>query len=122
MTFHFPMKLAFLFQILSASIASVFLANGFFKFFRRERSQSFFKLFANSIVWLGIIIFSLFPSQVHLFSQKLGFGESLNTFIFIGFLIVFMILFKIINIIEKTERNISEIVRKEALSNLTEKK
>jgi len=116
------MNLSFVFQLLFAFIAFAFFANGLIKFFRRERSQTFFKLFANSIVWLGIMLFSIFPSQVHLFSQKLGFGESLNTFIFIGFMIVFMILFKIINIIEKTERNISEIVRKEALDKITEKK
>ncbi|MEI7891296.1 MAG: DUF2304 domain-containing protein [bacterium] len=107
-----------IFQLFFALIAFVFWLNALLKFFRRERSQTFFKFFANSVVWLGIMLFSIFPSQVHLFSEKLGFGESLNTFIFIGFVIVFMIIFKIINMIERTERNISEIVRKEALSEI----
>jgi hypothetical protein len=113
------MNLTIIFQILIAFVAGAFFINGLLKFFSGQRSQSFFKLTANSLVWLSIIIFSLFPSQVHLLSEKLGFGESLNTFIFIGFVIVFMILFKIINIVERTERNISEIVRKEALSKIS---
>ena len=104
-----------------AAIASGFLLNTWLKFLRRERSQTIFKLLASNLVWFGIIIFSLFPQATHILSQRLGFGESLNTFIFIGFVLVFMILFKIINIIERTERNISEIVRKEALSKISEK-
>jgi hypothetical protein len=112
------MKLSFIFQLIVALVALGFFVNGFLKFIRGERSQTFFKFLANSVVWLSVILFSLFPNMTHKFSEKLGFGESLNTFIFIGFLIVFIILFKIINILERTERNISEIVRKEALSKL----
>ncbi len=108
-------------QLFLAGIAFSFWLNAVFKFFRQEQGQTSFKLFANSVIWLSIGLFSLFPSQVHLLSQKIGLGENLNTLIFIGFVVVFMIIFKIINILERTERNISEIVRKEALSKLTEK-
>lgn len=116
------MKISLFFQIIVAVVAFGFFANGFFKFVRGERSQSFFKFMANSIVWLSVMLFSLFPSMTHTLSENLGFGESLNTFIFIGFLIVFIILFKVINILERIERNISEIVRKEALSKITDQK
>jgi hypothetical protein len=108
-----------IFQLLFAAIAFGFWLNALLKFFRRERSQTIFKFLANSLVWFGIIIFSLFPKATHTISVQLGFGESLNTFIFIGFVIVFIILFKIINMIERTERHISEIVRKEALSKIS---
>lgn len=115
------MNIAFIFRILVALISFSFFANGLFKFVSGQRSQTLFKLLTNSFVWIGIALFSLFPSQVHLISEDLGFGESLNTFIFIGFIIVFAILFKIINILERTEHHISEIVRKEALSKIIEK-
>jgi hypothetical protein len=104
-----------------AVISLLFLVSAWMKFLRREQRQTIFKLLTNSVIWLGILIFSLFPASTHLISEKLGFGESLNTFIFIGFVVVFMILFKIITMIERIEKNISEIVRKEALDKITEK-
>lgn len=105
-------------QLILAAIAGSFLLNALIKFFKRERSQSVVKIFANLFIWGFILIFSLFPSFTHYLSKILGFGENLNTFIFIGFVIVFMILFKVINILERIERNISEIVRKDALEKI----
>jgi hypothetical protein len=107
-----------IFQLIFASIAFGFWLNALLKFFRRERSQTFFKFFTNSIIWLGVMVFALYPKVTHILSVKLGFGDSLNTLIFIGFLFVFMILFKIITMIERVEKNISEIVRDETLSPL----
>src|SRR6266567_4195421 len=103
------MSLVFIFRIIMAAISVGFLATSWIKFIRREQRQTIFKLLANNLVWFGILVFSLVPQATHNISQKLGFGESLNTFIFSGFVIVFMIIFKIINMIERTERNISEI-------------
>jgi len=112
--------------ILILKISLVATALGFFinsllKFFHREHNQTFFKIFFSTIIWFGIVFFSIFPDEASRISEKLGLGESLNTLIFIGFVIVFTILFKIINIIERTEKNISEIIRKEALSKIKEK-
>ncbi|PIP26902.1 MAG: hypothetical protein COX30_04760 [Candidatus Moranbacteria bacterium CG23_combo_of_CG06-09_8_20_14_all_39_10] len=109
-------------QIIVALTALAFLLTGIFKYIKRQRSQTFFKLMASVIIWGSIFVFSIFPSITHSLSAKLGFGESLNTLIFIGFVIIFIILTKIINIIERIEKNISEIVRKEALSKINQTK
>lgn len=115
------MELVFFFRIAMTAVACGFLFDAWLKFIRRENSQTIFKLFAKNLIWIGIIVFSLFPQATHNISQKLGFGESLNTFIFIGFVVVFMIVFKIITMIERIEKNISEMVRNESLNNLTRK-
>lgn len=112
------MRLVSLFQFAIAAISLGFLASAWLKFIRREQRQTIFKLLTNNLVWFAILLFAIFPQITHIISARLGFGESLNTLIFIGFVFVFMILFKIITMIERVERNISEIVRNETLSKL----
>ncbi len=105
-------------QILISLIAVYFLYNGIHRFFRRERSQTFFKLLMTLVIWLAILLFALFPKLSHLVTKELGFGDNLNTLIFIGFIMLFIIVTKLLTIVERIERNVSEIVRKEALSKL----
>ncbi len=105
-----------IFQIVIGAIAIFFMARGSYKFFYGEKNQTPIKFILLVAVWGGVLIFSLFPDITRGVSRKFGFGENLNTLIFIGFVIVFAVQFKMLSIIERIERNISEIVRNEALS------
>ncbi len=107
-----------IYQIFLGIISVFFFFNGIFKFIKKEQGQSFFKLFITLLVWGFIFFFTLFPQLAHIISEQLGMGENLNTLIFTGFIIVFIIIYKMLNLIERLERNISEIVRKNALSKL----
>lgn len=107
-----------LLQIVVALVASMFIVNGAAKYTRRERNQTLFKLVASVVVWGSVACLSLFPSWAHAISERAGFGENLNTLIFIGFIVVFAILFKLLAIIERLEMNLSELVRKDALAQL----
>ncbi|MFA6383717.1 MAG: DUF2304 domain-containing protein [Parcubacteria group bacterium] len=110
-----------IYQIILGLIAFVFIVNGSFKFFKRAQGQTFFKFAVTIVIWASIFAFAIFPNISHMISEKIGLGENLNTLIFIGFVVIFLILFKMLSIIERAERNISEIVRKEALSKLEKK-
>jgi hypothetical protein len=99
-------------------VAAVFLIDGAFKFFKREERQTLFKLLSYVGVWGSILAFGLFPHLSRRISQFMGFGDNLNTLIFFGFVLVFIALFKLVNSVERLERNISEIVRREALEKL----
>jgi len=79
------------------------------RFIRKEQGQSTFKLIATIFIWGGISYAAFF---------KLGSENNLNTFIFIGFVVVFFILFRLLSILEKNERLLTEIIRKEALKDL----
>ncbi|MEK7079568.1 MAG: DUF2304 domain-containing protein [Patescibacteria group bacterium] len=105
-------------QFILSLIALFFLGNRIIRFLRKERTQTGFKLIMTLLVWGGILFTSLFPVTVHNLSRNLGFGDNLNTLIFFGFVVVFVILFKLLASIENMERNITEIVRKEALKDL----
>ena len=106
-------------QFVLAIISVFFLGNRIIRFFRKERTQTGFKLIMTLLVWGGILFTSLFPVTVHNLSRTLGFGDNLNTLIFFGFVMVFVILFKLLASIENMERNITEVVRKEALKDLS---
>lgn len=102
------------FLILLFSCYSIF--RRILRFIRKEQGQSFFKLFSTVIVWGGIAYVGFFPSQARQLSRQFGFGDNLNTLIFFGFVVVFIILFHLLSIVEKSEKLLTEIVRKEALN------
>jgi len=87
-------------------------------FIRKEQGQSLFKLMMTVSIWGGISYVAFFPVQIRQISRQLGFGENLNTFIFFGFVVVFVIFFKLLSILEKNERLLTEIIRKEALKDI----
>ena len=101
-----------------AGVAALFLVDGVVKFWNRKERQTVFRLLATVAVWGAILTLALFPQVSHVVSQWLGFGENLNTLIFLGFIVVLVALFKLANTTERLERNISEIVRREALEGL----
>lgn len=110
-----------LIQIILSILAIFMLWSSLGKFLRQERSQTLFKLLASVLIWGSILTFSIFPALSHTITHYLGFGDNLNTLIFFGFIVIFLILTKIISAIERIESSISEIVRKEALSKMQRK-
>lgn len=109
-------------QLLLVIVSAFYILNRIIRFFRKERTQTGFKLITTLLVWGGILYTSLFPESVHDFSRRLGFGENLNTLIFFGFVVILIILFRLLSSIENLERSVTDIVRKEALKDLMTKK
>jgi hypothetical protein len=107
-----------LLQIILAALSVVMILQGIIRYAKHIQGQTFFKVTLSTILWAGILTFTLFPASSHVITNVLGFGENLNTLIFIGFVVTFFVIAKIIRVIERVERNISEIIRKEALSKL----
>lgn len=111
-----------IYQIVIALVSLAMIFTRSAKLIKGESSQTFLKFFMTVFVWSGVLFFSLFPDLAQLISKKLGMGDSLNTLIFSAFVVIFLILFKILNIIEKIERNISGLVREEALKSIKVKR
>lgn len=107
-----------IYQIILGLIALIFIVNVTVKFMKKESGQTFFKFAVTFVIWISIFFLAIFPRVSHILSLRLGLGENLNTLIFIGFVVIFIIIFRLLSVVERVERNISEIVRKEALSKL----
>lgn len=67
---------------------------------------------------MGLV--AVYPNSTMYFAKLIGIEGNINAVILTGFLLVFLLIFKLLSAIEKIEQNISELTRKEALSHLSE--
>ncbi len=104
--------------IILIGISLWFIGIRFFAFLRRESGQSVYKLLTTLIIWGGVLFTSVFPDKVHMFSRWMGLGENLNTLIFFGFVMLFFFVFRLLRSVENAERNITDLVRENALTEL----
>jgi hypothetical protein len=109
-----------IYQIVIICISSVMLFQGAKEFFKRETGQTFLKFAVRMIVWGGMAVVAVFPNSTMIVAKLLGIEGNINAIILTGFLLVFLLIFKLLSAIEKIEQNISELTRKEALSHLAD--
>lgn len=102
--------------------SSLMLIERINRFLKKQTGQSILKFLATFVIWGIILIISIFPDFAYFISGKLGMGENLNTLIFLGFVVTFMLIFKILSIIENIEQRITEIVREISLKEAAKKK
>ena len=104
-----------LYQVVVVGIASVMLVTGIKEFVNRETGQTWLKLSVRLIVWGGMALIAIYPELTTWLARIIGIVDNMNAVIMTGFLLVFLLIFKLLSAIEKIEQNISELTRKEAL-------
>jgi len=104
-----------LYQIVVVGIASVMLVSGIKEFIHRETGQTWLKLFVRLVVWGGMALIAVYPQLTSWLARVIGIVDNMNAVIMTGFLLVFLLIFKLLSAIEKIEQNISELTRKDAL-------
>lgn len=96
-----------------------FIVNSTASLIKRKKSQSLVRLAFTYLIWGTIALLSIFPELAHTISETLGLGENLNTLIFIGFVIVFIVIFRLQRSIETLNSTITDLVQKDAVRNIT---
>jgi hypothetical protein len=104
-----------LYQVIVVAISSVMLYLGIKEFINRESGQTLLKLSVRLAVWGGMGLIAIYPDSTLIFARIMGVVDNFNAVVLMGFLMVFLMLFKLLSAIEKIEQNVSEITRKEAL-------
>ena len=107
-----------IYRLILITASMLLIVDRAIRFLKKEESQSFFKLFSTLIIWLPILVISANPNAAYSITNKLGLGQNLNPLIFISFILVFALLFKLLSLIENLERNITKIVREQALKEI----
>ncbi len=110
-----------LYQIVVVGIAAIMLFSGAREFIKRETGQTWLKLLVRVIVWGGMIVVAVYPEATTFFARVIGIVDNVNAVVMTGFLLIFLLIFKLLSAIEKIEQNISELTRKEALNELADR-
>lgn len=111
MSFH-------IYQLLILLIAVYMIYQGITGYIKGKGGQTFYKLVIRLIIWGGMVLVALFPNTLTLLAKTLGIIDNMNAVVLTGFLLVFLMIFKLLSAIEKLEQNISEITRKESLGEI----
>lgn len=67
------------------------------------------------LIWLAIIIITLFPDLTTVVANIFGIGRGLDSVYIISILFLFYIIFKLYNMVEKEKKRINELVSELAL-------
>ncbi len=108
-TFH-------IYQIIVAIIALAMIYQGTSNFVKGKGNQTLLKLFTRIVVWSGMATIAIFPSITIALAKFIGMEGNINAVVLTGFVLVFLVIFKLLSAIEKLEGQISELVRKEAIN------
>ena len=107
-----------LYQIIVTAISAIMIYQGIVNYWKGRANQTFLKLFVRVIVWGGMALIAIFPDFSNDLAEFIGIKGNVNAVILTGFILIFLIIFKLLSAIERLEQQISEVTRKEALKDI----
>lgn len=81
----------------------------------KDGKMSFNMLLVWSAIWVFLIIFSLYPATTSVMASITGIGRGLDLILILGLIGCYYLIFKIYNLIENIEEEITYLVREIAL-------
>jgi len=91
------------------------------KNFKKKRINTFGFMFW-TFLWFSIIVVAILPGVTSLFTRIFNVGRGVDFLIYISITLLFYLVFKIFEKLEKIEEEITEIVKKDALRDLGRKR
>lgn len=108
-----------LYQIVIIVLALLMISQGIKNFFKKESGQTLLKLSVRIFVWAGMAAVVAFPNISNTLAHLIGIQDNINAVILTGFLLVFLIIFKLLSAIERLEQQLTLLTRKEAIEKNT---
>lgn len=107
------------YQIAIFALAAFMIWQGSKQYFRHEGGQTLFKFFVRIIVWGGMSAIAIFPKLSNDLAAFIGIEGNINAVVIVGFVLVFLMIFKLLSAIETLERQITILTRKDATDALS---
>lgn len=110
-----------LYQVVILVVAGIMIYQGFAKFLKHQSGQSVLKLSVRVFIWGGMAVIALFPDITNDLASIIGISGNINAVILTGFILIFLIIFKLLSAIEHLEQQISILARNDTLQSLSQK-
>lgn len=104
-----------LYSIIFPIIAILAILWFFYRYLKEK--QSLITVILWTILWLFVIVFSIFPTASERFASFFGITRGLDFIIIVVFLVLFYIIFRLYNRIDILQDEINKIVKEVALNN-----
>lgn len=109
------------YQVVILILAGFMLYQGISNFLKGKDHQTILKLGVRIIVWGGMVTIVLFPDFSNILANIIGIEGNINAVILTGFILVFLMIFKLLAAIERLEQQITILTRKDTLSKIDRK-
>lgn len=106
------------YQIIILIIAVAMIYQGLSNFFKGKDHQTLLKIGVRIIVWGGMAAIVVFPELTDVLASFIGISGNINAVILTGFLLIFLIIFKLLSSIEHLEQQTTVLTRQDALQKL----
>ena len=110
-----------IYQIIVVAVSVFMIFQGAQNFIKGKSGQTFYKLAIRIVVWGGMSLIAISPSFTNVLANLVGLQGNINAVILSGFILIFLMIFKLLSAIEKLEQGLSEVTRKEALKEIDKK-
>lgn len=102
-----------LYQYIGLIIGIIGIIVTFLRF--KDGKMSLNMLLVWSVIWILLMVFSIYPDTTTLLASITGIGRGLDLILIIGLIGCYYFIFKIYNIMENIEEEITHLVREIAL-------
>lgn len=102
-----------IYQYIGIIIGIVGIIYTFIRF--RESKMSPGMLLIWTLIWIILIVLSIFPAGTGFFADLTGIGRGLDVILILGLIGCYYLIFRIYNMIENIEQEITTLVREMAL-------
>lgn len=108
-----------IYQLAVSVISAIMIYKGFENYIKGRNGQTILKLAVRVMVWGGMTIIALFPTFTNVLASTIGMEGNINAIILTGFILVFLMIFKLLSAIERLEQALSEVTRKDAIKDIS---
>lgn len=107
-----------LYQIIIVILSVIMIYQGVSNFLTGKSNQTLWKLFIRIAVWGGMSFIAIFPAFTNMLAKIVGLQGNMNAVILTGFILVFLMIFKLLSAIERLEQQISVFTRNDSLKEI----